>query len=268
MSRHRILFLIIAVVVLGNPARLSAADANEARITRLKKEAKISGRTAALNDLVRSGSTVETGAGSQAELRFGNGTLVRLAASTVLKITSGTRKMDLIRGAVLVRAPKNSGDAELVTADVNSNLAGTTSVLEFYPKAYTKLIVLEGTARMFMPRIMGESVLVNAGQLLMFQAKAVSTSLPNPVDIDLKRMMATSLLIQGFPPLGSESSIAEGMQNQKKQKSEGGLADTNLVIFGRGTLVSLVPPDAEQAKSTATPSPSPVKKSSSTRSPR
>ena len=165
--------------------------------------------------------------------------------------------MNLARGAVLIHAPKGA-NARVATSNVVSVLSGTTSVLEYYPKGYIKLIVLEGTARMFMPEKIGESVLVNAGQMLMFHAVPAPGALPNPVDIDLRRMMATSQLIKGFAPLGSEASIAEGMQDQSKQKLAGALAETNLVIFGRGTLVSLVPPDST-AKSGATPSPSPHK---------
>jgi hypothetical protein len=250
---------------------IDPADAAQARISRITKEVKLlqgqsAPRAAILNETIGNGTAIETAAGAQAELRFDNGALVRLGQNSVFNLKDGSRRMELVRGAVLVRAAKGSGDVRIATGNVASSVRGTTSLLEHYPGAYTKLISLEGTARMFMPGVIGESVLVNAGQLLMFHTKPAATSLPNPVDIDLNRLAATSLLIKDFAPLGSESSIARGMQNQKKQKSEGALADTNLVIFGRGTLVSLVPPEAENAKST--PSPTPGQNSSSSRRPR
>lgn len=235
--------LFMGVLVLG-----TIASSHAARITRIVKEVKIlhsgSVHTARLNESLAKGASIQTGVGAQAEMRFENGTLVRLASGTLLRLVDGPSRLELVRGAILARAPKDAGDARIDSGQVASAVQGTTSLLEFYPRAYTKLIVLDGTARMFMPSVIGESVLVEAGQLLMFQARVANASLPNPVDIDLRRMMATSRLIRGFPALGSEGSIAEGMQGQKRQKSEGALADTNLVIFGRGTMVSLVPPEA------------------------
>ena len=251
---------LFAIVITLGLRPLGAAP--EARITHLAKEVKLlhakdAPRRAALNEVVSDGTAVETGAGAQTELTFGDQTQTRLAAGSVFDFQGGTRRMNLARGAILVHAPKGT-NARVATANVISVLSGTTSVLEYYPKGYIKLIVLEGTARMFMPGKIGESVLVNAGQLLMFHAVPAPSALPNPVDIDLKRMMATSQLIKGFAPLGSEASIAAGMRDQSKQKSSGALADTNLVIFGRGTLVSLVPPDST-AKNSPAPAPSPVK---------
>jgi hypothetical protein len=105
---------------------------------------------------------------------------------------------------------------------------------------------------MFLRGRLGESVLVKEGQLLMFHLGPKVTSLPNPVDVDIQRLMATSKLIHGFAPLGSESSIDHGIADQKKQKTDGALVETNLVIYGRGTVVSLVDP-ATEATPTATP---------------
>ncbi len=255
-------FLRFALIAaLGATAPVDAATG--ARVARLTKQVKIiqphgASHAAAVNEIIPNGAAIETGVASQTELLLANGGLIRLGANTLVRLNNAPRRWDLLRGAILVKIPRGN-EGEIVSGSVVASLGGTTSLLEFYPQAYTKLIALDGTARLYLPRIVGESVLVDAGQLLMFQAKAAARSLPNPVDIDLKRMMATSLLIKGFPPLGSESSIAQGMDDQKKQKSNGALADTNLVIFGRGTLVSLVPPTAE-----ASPSPSPKRKTPTT----
>jgi hypothetical protein len=98
----------------------------------------------------------------------------------------------------------------------------------------------------------------------MFHLSPKLTSLPGPVDVDIERLMATSKLIQGFPPLATEAAINHRIAQQKKQKAKGGLVDTNLVIFGRGTVVSLIeqntaatatPPPAD---ATPTPSPTPA----------
>ncbi|MGZ5001733.1 MAG: FecR domain-containing protein [Chthoniobacterales bacterium] len=218
-------------------------------------------RSAYLKEAIASGQPIQTGAGAQAEVSFANGVLVRLGQNSVFAVKPGTTSFELRRGAMLVRAPKSAGQTLISTGNVVSAVAGTTSLLEHYPDAYTKLISIEGTARMYMPSRIGESVLVDPGQLLMFHLKPAPTGLPNPVDIDIRRLMETSLLIKGHAPLGNESSIAERERDQTRQKSKGALADTNLVIFGRGTLVTLLPPTpAEKAPAgnKASPTPSPT----------
>jgi hypothetical protein len=62
------------------------------------------------------------------------------------------------------------------------------------------------------------------------------------VDVDLDRLLKTSLLIVDFPPLGSQTLIAKESEKQQRAKSKRNLIDTNLVIFGKGTLVSLTNP--------------------------
>ena len=134
-------------------------------------------------------------------------------------------------------------------------------MLEYHPNAYIKFIVLEGTGRIFRKDHLGESVLVHAGQMLIVNPKG--TTLPDPVDVDLKRLMQTSLLIIGFAPLSSGDLIAREINTQTKQKSNGDLVDTNFVIFGAGTVISLLDPtrastvDQANANSERQPTPPP-----------
>jgi hypothetical protein len=69
--------------------------------------------------------------------------------------------------------------------------------------------------------------------------------------------LKTSHLIIDFAPLRSESSIVSESQKQQRQKSKKVLIDTNLVIFGGGTQVSLTEPEQTDAvdQGTATPPP-------------
>jgi len=254
--RRPVSFPLVCAALLAT-AQLAAA---EVRLTRIMNDVKVlrpsaSSRAAVPNEVLPSGVAVETGASSQAEVRFDNGALVRLGSNSVFAFTGSPRRMGLARGAILVRAPRGAGEVRVATGKVTSVVSGTTALVEHYPEAYIKLISVEGRARMFMRGKLGESVLLEPGQLVMFHTKPAPKSLPNPVDIDIQRLMATSLLIKGQPPLGSESSIARGAQDQRKQKSDGTLADTNLVIYGRGALVSLVPPGEGEAAPTPSPSP-------------
>src|SRR6187401_2863516 len=78
------------------------------------------------------------------------------------------------------------------------------------------------------------------GQML---AGSIDQPLGDPIDIDLARLLATSLLIQGFPPLGSEDLMAAAVAAQ------GGLLDIG--YLGEGTNLSNV--DVRDQRTAALP---------------
>lgn len=222
-----------------------AAQANEATITRIVNEVQLHAAQSAphfasINDKVRDGSSVQTGMNSRTELSFADESLTRLSANTIFSFNEGTRNLDLASGAVLLHVPKGAGGAKISTAAMTAAITGTTVIVEYHPHAYIKFISLEGTARLYLKRRWGESVLVRPGQMLITNPDA--KSLPDPVDVDLERLMKTARLIIDFPPLGSQNLIAKESEKQQRAKSKRGLIDTNLVIFGKGTLVSLTNP--------------------------
>ena len=128
-------------------------------------------------------------------------------------------------------------------------LTGTTTVLESYPTHY-KVLVLEGTGRLYRPSHLGDSILVEAGQMVFGQP---NSALSDPVDFDIGRFLKTCRFIVDFKPLRSGASMASETQKQQKEKSKKNLIDTNLVILGGGTVVSLVDPAQIDAIGRATP---------------
>jgi hypothetical protein len=241
-SRHFWLFLALASLPLW-PA--GAAKLKEARVSQVIKDVKLlpnqaAPRPALISDQVRDGTAVRTGVESRAELTFTDQTLARLGANTIFSFNDGTRNLELGGGAMLLRVPKDAGGAQINTAAVTAAITGTTVMLEYHPNAYIKFIILEGTGRIFRKGHLGESVLLHAGQMLIVNPNG--KGLPDPVDVDLDRLTKTSLLIVGFPPLPSLNLIAREIGSQDERKNEGGLIQTNLVIFGAGTTVSLLDP--------------------------
>ena len=233
-----------------------ATELNQATITRLINNVQLrpgqeAPRAAVLNDNVPDGTTVATGMDSRTELTFTDQTSARLSANTICTFNEGTRNLDLAGGAVLLRVPKGAGGAKISTAAVTAAITGTTVIVEYHPHACLKFISLEGTARLYLKHRWGESVLVRPGQLLITNPDA--KSLPDPVDVDLERLLKTSLLITDFPPLGSQNLIAKESEKQQRAKSKRRLIDTNLVIFGKGTLVSLTNPVPTNAANVAAP---------------
>jgi quercetin dioxygenase-like cupin family protein len=221
----------------------SAAELKEARVTYMVNDVALllpqaPPRLAALSDQVRDGTAVRTGSASRSELTFTDLTITRLGANTIFSFNEGTRNLDLKEGAILLRVPKNLGGAKITTAAVTAAITGTTVMMEYHPHGFIKAIGLEGTFRVYLKKRLGESVLVHAGQMIIMRADA--TRLPDPVDVDLKQLLKTSLLITGFPPLPSAGLIAQAMQTQTGEKASGQLVETNLVIFGSGTVLSLL----------------------------
>src|SRR3989440_3326689 len=221
-----------------------AAQLNEATITRLVNDVQLrsgqeAARSAVVNESVPDGAVLQTVMGSRTELTFADQTLARLSANTIFRVNKGTRNLDLADGTALMRVPKGVG-AKISTAAVTAAITGTTVIVEYHPHACLKFISLEGTARLYLKHRWGESVLVRPGQMLITNPDA--KSLPDPVDVDLDRLLKTARLIIDFPPLDSQNLIAKESEKQQRAKSKRRLIDTNLVIFGKGTLVSLTNP--------------------------
>jgi hypothetical protein len=235
----------VVLLSLVAPARSTiAAQPNEATVTRIINDvqlhpAQAAPRPAVVNDKVFDGTAVRTGMDSRTELAFADQTLTRLSANTIFSFNKGTRNLDLNDGAMLLRAPRGV-DAKIRTAAITAAIGGTTVIVEYHPHTYFKFISLEGTARLYLKRRPGESLLIRPGQMLITNPDA--RSLPDPVDVDLDRLLKTSRLIVDFRPLGTEQLMTSEIKNQRDQKSRGVLIDTNLVIFGKGTLVSLTNP--------------------------
>ena len=235
-----LLLLLAALSVQGT----GAAQLEEARVSQVIRDVKIlpkqaAARPARISDEVRDGSAVRTGVESRAELTFTDQTLARLGANTIFTFNEGTRNLELGGGAMLLRVPKNAGGAQINTAAVTAAITGTTIMLEYHHDAFIKFIVLEGTGRVFRNDRVGESVLVKAGQMLIASPKGMM--LPNPVDVDIARLKKTSaLLSKDFAPIPSDDLIVQEIKVQEKQKAEQALLDTNLVVFGGGTAVTLV----------------------------
>ena len=265
----------LAAFSLGVAAPPAAAEVlKEARVSQVIKDVQLlraqgGTKAATISDQIRQGTAVRTGTDSRAELTFTDLTIARLGANTIFSFDEGTRSVDLAGGAILLRVPKDSGGAKVKTAAVTAAITGTTVIVEYHKDAYAKFLTLEGTMRVYLKGTMGESVLVGPGQMLIVKPNA--TTLPDPVDFDLERLLRTSLLITDFPPLGSQTLLASASKEQLDQKVIGKLIDTNLVIFGRGTLVTLTDPtslDVIDRRREPTPTPTPIPEPTATPTPR
>jgi uncharacterized RmlC-like cupin family protein len=235
----------LLVCLLLTATCLNAAQLKEAQVTQVVKDVKLlppqaAPRPAAVSDSVRDGDAIRTGAASRGELTFADQTIVRLGAKTVVSFNDGTRTMNLGEGAMLFQIPKSAAGVKINTAAITAASTGATGIIERHAEFYIKCLVLEGTVRCYLTNRIGESLLVHAGQILI--TKPEVTALPDPAHFDIARVMNTCLLVREFQPLLSQRLIESEEQKQLNLIAKGTYIPSNLVIFGRGTLVTLVNP--------------------------
>src|SRR5438552_10221390 len=245
----------LLICLLLTAACLNAALVRETRVTQVVKDVKLGPpqappRRAAVGESVRDGDAICTGAAGRSELTFADQTITRLGAKTIVSFSDGMRTMDLMEGAVLFQIPKGTGGIRIKTAAIAAASTGATGIIERHGQFYVKVLVLEGTVRCYLTHRVGESLLVQPGQILI--AKPDVTALPEPADFDIAREMKTCLLVRDFSPLPSQRLIESEEQKQLKLIAKGTYIPSNLVILGRGTQVTLA------NSPSATPSPKPL----------
>jgi hypothetical protein len=243
--RAEILGYGLVVCLVLTATCLNAAQLKETRVTQVVKDVKLGPplarpRRAAVGESVQDGDAISTGAAGRSELTFADQTIVRLGAKTLVSFSDGTRTMNLGEGAMLFQIPKGAREAKITTAAITAASTGATGIIERHANFYIKVLVLEGTVRCYLANQIGESVLIDAGQILI--TKPDVTALPDPAQFDIARAMKTCLLVREFQPLASQRLIESEEQKQLNLIAKGTYIPSNLVIFGRGTLVTVVNP--------------------------
>jgi mannose-6-phosphate isomerase-like protein (cupin superfamily) len=180
-------------------------------------------RTASVNDNVGQGTAVRTGSDSRAELTFTDRTLTRLGANTVFSFGEGARDFDLASGTILLYAPKSSGGRRINTAVATAAGTSFTAMAKYHPNSWLKFIILEGHGSVSLKHHPGETRALRAGQMIMVRPGA--TKLAEPQDVDLSKLIKTSLLITQFRPLPSLNLILLEAENQRNSPPSSGLID-------------------------------------------
>lgn len=183
---------------------------------------------AKVKDVVSGKTAVNTGVKSRAELMFDDKTLARLGSNTTFSFEQGTRVMNLKNGTMLLQVPKNVGGATIHTAAVTAAIVGTTIMIHYQPGQATKVIVLEGTLRLYLKGKMDDFITIKPGQMIHMNPN--SKSLPEPMDLDLKALVKTSDLVNGFGSKNLDMTLVrEEIANQQNE-----IKDSRLVFLGKG----------------------------------
>ena len=260
--------VLVLAAALSVTTGVRAVPLTQAEITAVFNDVKVlpdgaTPRHASLHDAIAGRTGVKTGIDSRAELTFNDQSLARLGANSLFSFNNNTRDLTLSDGTILFRCPKNAGGAKITTAAVTAAITGTTVLMETNrnPKNkkrnYIKLIVLEGTMRVFLNNRTGESVLIHAGQMIILSPD--SKVLPEPVNIDLARLVKSSKLITSFRPLPSTDLVQREIGRQLHERSNGDLIETNLSIQGSTLILPDITDSIRNATGTfPTPTPTPT----------
>jgi hypothetical protein len=195
-------------------------------------------RPAALRDVIKDDLGLQTAARSRSELLFQDNTLTRIGAETFFSFKTGTRDLTLEKGSMLLQVPKGLGGAKIHTAAVTAAITGTTIMMEYRPKKYLKVLVLEGSLRLSRNGSFNDSIVLHPGKMVIMRPDA--KNIPEPIDVDLAEIVKTSTLVNfpGSKILPSMSLIQAAITDQAREVKKGTLVPTNLVMGG-GTNVIL-----------------------------
>lgn len=192
--------------------------------------------SAAIRDVIKDDLGLQTGARSRSELLFQDNTLTRIGAETFFSFKTGTRDLTLEKGSMLLQVPKGLGGAKIHTAAVTAAITGTTIMMEYIPRRFIKVLVLEGSLRLSRNGTLGDSVVLRPGNMVIMQPDA--KKIPDPIDVNIALIVKTSPLVNfpGAAPLPSLGLIQAAINEQNGQLARGHLVPTNLVMHGTNVI--------------------------------
>src|SRR5947209_19990240 len=247
MLRNRFFLAVVAVSCLALVHQSVAGPLTSAEVTKIINRVSVidpakGGHPAALRDVIKDDLGLQTGAKSRSELLFQDNTLTRIGAETFFSFKTGTRDLTLEKGSMLLQVPKGLGGAKIHTAAVTAAITGTTIMMEYSPKQYLKVLVLEGSLRLSRNGSFGDSVTLHPGKMVIMRPDA--KRIPEPIDVDLAQIVRTSTLVNfpGSNILPSMPLIQAAMRDHAKEVQRGTIVPTNLVM-GHGTKVILASND-------------------------
>jgi hypothetical protein len=231
MKKFLSCLLITSGVTIGAIPLLFAVQQKQARVTQKVNDVRllaphIQPRPASVNDNIHEGTSVRTGSESRAELTFLDQTIARVGANTVFNLGNEGRTYDVGSGAILMYAPENVGAVKVKTPVASAAVTGFTGM--FSAARYTKFIMLEGNADIWLNKHPGQHKSMHSGQFISIPKGA--TVLPPVFDLDVCKTINTALFIKGFSSrLPSWNQILGVCESQRSSPPTGGLVDPSAV---------------------------------------
>jgi FecR protein len=226
------------------PGGVAAAELEEAQVTQVIQDVKVvpsnaAARPAAVNEVVQQGSAVHTGSKSRSELTFKDKTITRLGEKTIFNVGQGARTIEMGGGQFLLYVPKKAGGnpTQIKMGPVTAAITGTTVLGNVAPSGIVEFTVLEGSGCIsYGP--MGQTLLVQAGQMVVYDP--IAMRLGNPVEVDLQEQLS-SPLVRDFRQLPSQSKIEDTIQSQHQVVAPNGDLDRAVRAAGAASIATATP---------------------------
>lgn len=186
---------------------------------------------------VAPGQAFTTRKSSQSQLRLDKG-FVRLGSSSEVQVG----KEDAVHLKEGVMMVGSSGQKKRQTVKVSapgySFQVQGTALIAYYPGQYIKITVLEGRIRVALQSLLGEFETIEAGQMLVINP--ADKRLPDPVEVDLNRLVTTSQLTTGsLGPPPTDPFIQSSVTEQSAEKGGGFLTQTPFALRGASPEVTI-----------------------------
>lgn len=201
------LFFTSAAFVLGtgtrgaaNPDPFAATVTKVVRQVEWQRSSTTVWQRAALNNLLLAGDGLRTGAGSHAELLYGDGSVTRMGSLTSLVLTGDRRReVRLTAGKIWLQIRKGGAGMRVLTPGAVATVTGTELMVEFDPaRRATEVTVFEGSVDV--TGDVGNLVRVLAGTTTRVPLQAPAAA---PVPLAPTKLQERSSL---FKPLSVEDS--------------------------------------------------------------
>jgi hypothetical protein len=223
-----------------------AAQKKEARVTQVIKDVRLlssgaSPRPASVNDFVSSGTAVRTGVDSRTELTFPDQMFTRLGANSVFSFSGGGKEFDLGSGAILVAAPKSSGEVKIKTAAATAAVTGFTFMYEYHPKGIGKAMLLDGDLT-FQIKGLARPCHLTGGHMIVIPRNP--TRCPDVLTFDVAKVLRSAKLITQKPfPKWAIDPINDVIEDQKNSPPPEGFTDpTNIETLDQAGSAMTPPP--------------------------
>ena len=194
--------------------------------------------SAPVNAELKAGDKFSTGGHSKSQVGLGKG-FFRVGSDTGVQVVTSNH-LSLEKGIML--AGSNPSRFWRPTVTVNApgykmQVRGTAQIA-YYPGHYVKITVLEGKVQVALQSLTGEFETLEPGQMLIINPS--DKRLPEPVEVDIGRLAATSQLTGGgLGTLSTQALINASAAAQGAGVIDGSLAATPFQMQGASPELSL-----------------------------
>jgi len=220
------------LILIGILGWVTGSDLGAATVEAVKGVA-----TAKAAQSLPPGSTFATKKSSQSQIRLDKG-FVRLGSNSQLQLGKDDQ-VNLKEGVMMVGSDgaKRRGSVKVTAPGYSFQVQGT-ALIAYQPGSYIKITVLEGRIRVALQSLLGEFETIEAGQMLVINP--ADNRLPDPVEVDLNRLVTTSVLTAGaLGPAPTDPFIQASAGEQSGDVTSGFVTRTPFALRGASPEVTV-----------------------------